>query len=40
MEHTLLDWTRKLGGTLLDPLKTTIVQDQRCADNMGGSQKP
>ena len=26
----LLEWTRTLGGTLLDPLKTTIVQDQRC----------
>ena len=22
--------TRRLGGTLLDPLKTTVVQDQRC----------
>jgi len=26
----LLDLTRNLGGTLIDPLKTTIVQDQRC----------
>jgi len=26
----LLDLTRDLGGRLLDPLKTTIVQDQRC----------
>jgi len=26
----LLDLTRELGGRLLDPLKTTIVQDQRC----------
>ena len=26
----LLDLTRALGGRLLDPLKTTIVQDQRC----------
>lgn len=26
----LLDATERLGGTLLDPLKTTIVQDQRC----------
>jgi tellurite methyltransferase len=26
----LLDWTRRLGGRLLDPLKTTVVQDQRC----------
>ncbi|MSO29936.1 MAG: class I SAM-dependent methyltransferase [Acidobacteria bacterium] len=29
-EAMLLDYTRMLGGTLLDPLKTTIVQDQRC----------
>ena len=29
-ERTLLDLTRTLGGTLVDPLKTTIVQDQRC----------
>ena len=26
----LLDWTQQLGGRLLDPLKTTVVQDQRC----------
>lgn len=25
----LLEWTRRLGGTLIDPLKTTVVQDQR-----------
>ena len=29
-EKMLVDLTRKLGGTLLDPLKTTVVQDQRC----------
>jgi SAM-dependent methyltransferase len=29
-EQMLLDTTRELGGELLDPLKTTIVQDQRC----------
>jgi len=29
-EALLLDWTRRLGGVLADPLKTTIVQDQRC----------
>jgi tellurite methyltransferase len=29
-ESLLLDLTRRLGGTLLDPLKTTVVQDQRC----------
>ena len=28
-EATLMDWTRRLGGQLLDPLKTTLVQDQR-----------
>lgn len=26
----LLALTRELGGTLIDPLKTTVVQDQRC----------
>jgi tellurite methyltransferase len=29
-EAELMQWTAALGGTLLDPLKTTIVQDQRC----------
>ncbi len=29
-EAFLLDWTRRLEGVLLDPLKTTVVQDQRC----------
>ena len=29
-EETLMRYTRMLGGTLLDPLKTTVVQDQRC----------
>ena len=29
-EALLLDLTRRLGGELLDPLKTTVVQDQRC----------
>ena len=28
-ESRLIDLTRRLGGQLLDPLKTTIVQDQR-----------
>lgn len=28
-EPLLMDWTRRLGGALLDPLKTTIVQAQR-----------
>jgi len=28
-EPLLLEWTRRLGGDLLDPLKTTVVQDQR-----------
>lgn len=29
-EPMLLDYTRRLGGELVDPLKTTVVQDQRC----------
>jgi tellurite methyltransferase len=29
-EALLVELTRRLGGTLLDPLKTTIVQNQRC----------
>ena len=29
-EAMLLEWTRTLGGHLLDPLKTTLVQDERC----------
>jgi SAM-dependent methyltransferase len=29
-EAMLLAWTERLGGRLLDPLKTTIVQGQRC----------
>jgi SAM-dependent methyltransferase len=29
-EAGLLEWNSRLGGTLLDPLKTSIVQDQRC----------
>ena len=29
-EAMLLGLTRRLGGELLDPLKTTVVQDQRC----------
>jgi tellurite methyltransferase len=29
-EAALLEWNTRLGGTLVDPLKTTIVQDQRC----------
>ena len=29
-EARLVELTRDLGGTLLDPLKTTIVQNQRC----------
>jgi SAM-dependent methyltransferase len=28
-ERTLLDLTQRLGGELLDPLKTTVVQDRR-----------
>jgi tellurite methyltransferase len=26
----LMDLTRRLGGSLVDPIKTTVVQDQRC----------
>ena len=29
-EEMLVGLTRTLGGTLLDPLKTSVVQDQRC----------
>ena len=29
-ERMLLDATERLGGELLDPLKTTVVQDRRC----------
>lgn len=29
-EALLIDATRELGGQLLDPIKTTVVQDQRC----------
>ncbi len=29
-EAILMDLTRQLGATLLDPVKTTVVQDQRC----------
>jgi SAM-dependent methyltransferase len=28
-EPMLMDWTARLGGRLLDPIKTTVVQDQR-----------
>jgi SAM-dependent methyltransferase len=29
-ETTLIDATRRLGGDFVDPLKTTVVQNQRC----------
>ena len=29
-EAMLLDWSTRLGGELIDPLKTTLVQNQRC----------
>jgi SAM-dependent methyltransferase len=29
-ERMLMEWTEQLGGRLLDPIKTTIVQRQRC----------
>ena len=28
-EPSLLEWTARLGGELADPIKTTVVQDQR-----------
>ena len=28
-ERMLMEWTARLGGTLVDPLKTTVVQNQR-----------
>jgi tellurite methyltransferase len=29
-ERMLLEWTERLGGQMLDPIKTTNVQQQRC----------
>jgi hypothetical protein len=29
-ERLLLDWTERLGGELIDPIKTTNVHHQRC----------
>jgi tellurite methyltransferase len=29
-ERTIADWTKTLGGTMADPLKTTNVQNSRC----------
>jgi hypothetical protein len=29
-EALLLELTERLGGEFVDPLKTTVVQDQRC----------
>jgi hypothetical protein len=29
-EAMLMEYTRTLGGELIDPLKTTLVQGQRC----------
>jgi tellurite methyltransferase len=29
-QNMLLDLTTQMGAALVDPLKTTIVQDQRC----------
>jgi tellurite methyltransferase len=29
-EAILLEWTDRLGGVLVDPIKTTVVQKQRC----------
>ncbi len=37
-ESLLMDLTGRLGGRLLDPIKTTVVQDQRVDDDMGRAQ--
>lgn len=29
-EAMLIDWTERIGGTIVDPIKTTNVQGQRC----------
>ena len=29
-ERMLMEWTERLGGRLIDPIKTTVVQQQRC----------
>jgi len=39
-EARLMATTRRLGGELLDPLKTTIVQDQRCMTTWVISKPP
>jgi hypothetical protein len=41
-EETLMDRTARLRGQLLDPLKTTVVQNQRCMTTwvVGKSSRP
>ncbi len=38
-EAMLVDVTRELGGHLLDPIKTTVVQDQRVDDDVGPQKR-
>jgi len=39
-ERTLVDATARLGGTLLDPIKTTVVQDQRAMTTWTARKNP
>jgi SAM-dependent methyltransferase len=39
-ERTLVDATSRLGGTLLDPIKTTVVQDQRAMTTWTARKNP
>ena len=39
-EAMLIDWTERLGGRLLDPIKTTNVQGQRCMTTWCVEKKP
>jgi tellurite methyltransferase len=39
-ERMLTEWTARLGGRLLDPIKTTNVQQQRCMTTWCVEKKP
>jgi SAM-dependent methyltransferase len=39
-EHTVVDATARLGGTLLDPIKTTVVQNQRAMTTWVARKNP
>lgn len=39
-EAMLLDWTARLDGRLLDPIKTTNVQQQRCMTTWTVEKRP